>query len=96
MPASAIEESVIKESAIEEKVVRAVARSCPDRLQVVTVDDRLVDDLGFDSIRIASLSVEMERELGEPILLNDWVGSAGDPALLTVASLVDYVRAVLA
>jgi acyl carrier protein len=62
----------------------------------VGVTDRLVDDLGFDSIRIASLSVEMERELGEPLLLNDWVGAVGDPALLTVGSLVDYVRTVLA
>jgi acyl carrier protein len=84
------------ESAIEERVVRAVSRSCPDRLRTVTVTDRLVDDLGFDSIRIASLSVEIEHELGEAILLNDWVGAAGDPALLTVASLVEYVRTVLA
>jgi acyl carrier protein len=83
-------------STIEERVVRAVARSCPDRLRTVTVTDRIVDDLGFDSIRIASLSVEMERELGEPILLNDWVGAASDPGLLTVASLVDYIQTILA
>ena len=83
-------------ASIEERVVRAVARSCPGGQRTVGVADRLVDDLGFDSIRIASLSVEMERELGEPLLLNDWVGAVGDPALLTVGSLVDYVRTVLA
>jgi acyl carrier protein len=85
-----------QERSIEEKVIRAVARSSPDRQRMVAVTDRLVDDLGFDSIRIANLSVEIEHELGEPILLNDWVGSAGDPALLTVASLVDFVRNAMA
>ena len=83
-------------NSIEAKVIRAVARSCPNRERRVDATDRLVDDLGFDSIRIANLSVEIEHELGEPILLNDWVGSAGVPALLTVASLVDFVRGVLA
>ena len=82
-------------SAVEESVVRAVARSCPDRGRVVTVTDRLVDDLGFDSIRIARLSIEIDDELGEHILLNDWVGAAGDPALLTVGSLVEFVRTIL-
>jgi acyl carrier protein len=81
--------------AIEDKIIRAVTRTCPHGPQRVAVGDRLVDDLGFDSIRMASLSVEVEREIGEPILLNDWVGSVGDPSLLTVASLVDYVRTAL-
>jgi acyl carrier protein len=82
-------------SPVEESVVRAVARSCPESGRVVTVTDRLVDDLGFDSIRIARLSIELEDELGEHVLLNDWVGAVGDPTLLTVGSLVEYIRTIL-
>jgi acyl carrier protein len=82
-------------SPIEESVVRAVARSCVESGRMVTVTDRLVDDLGFDSIRVARLSIELEDELGEHVLLNDWVGAVGDPALLTVGSLVDYIQTLL-
>ena len=55
--------------------------------------DHLVDDLGFDSLRVATLALTLEDELGYPVLLNDWLATIGDFAELTVQSLIDYLNA---
>jgi acyl carrier protein len=55
-----------------------------------------VGDLGYDSLRVASLSIALETELGRPVLLNDWLAAADDPFSLTVGSLVAYVHDQLA
>ena len=81
----------MERSAVEQKVRRAVSQSCEASGRNVRVVDRLVDDLGFDSLRMATLSVALEEEFDAAILLNDWIGMADDPASLTVQSLVDYL-----
>jgi len=53
--------------------------------------DSLVLDLGFDSLKIASLVMSLEERFGTPILLNDWIGQVSDPTQLTVGSLGEYV-----
>jgi acyl carrier protein len=58
--------------------------------------DHLVDDLGFDSARLASLTIALENEFDEVLLLSDWIASAGSPSDLTVASLVDYLLGLFA
>ena len=57
--------------------------------------DSLVDDLGFDSMRMATLSIALETEFDQVLLLNDWTGAVDDPSHLTVGSLVSYLAAVL-
>lgn len=57
--------------------------------------DSLVNDLGFDSLTISLLALELEQRLGRPILLNRWVEGVNRPAQLTVASLCDYLQEFL-
>jgi acyl carrier protein len=61
----------------------------------VSMKDSLVYDLGFDSMRMATLSIALEMEFDRVVLLNDWISSADDLADLTVGSLVDYMATVL-
>ncbi len=58
--------------------------------------DSFVSVLGFNSLRMVSLSLALEEEFGCQLLLNDWIASAEDPRDLTVGSLFDYVERVLA
>lgn len=57
--------------------------------------DSLVSSLGFDSLKIASLSIALEGEFSQPFLLNDWISMRPDPQLLTVGSLRDYIWEIL-
>ncbi len=57
---------------------------------------RLVDDLGVDSMKVASLTIALEDELDDVLLLNDWIAGARNPSELTVESLVAYLCDVLA
>jgi acyl carrier protein len=77
--------------------VRAAVRSAreDERLEV-NPEDHLVDDLGFDSVSMASLTIALEDEFADVLLLNDWIASASSPSELTVASLVDYLADLLA
>ena len=52
---------------------------------------RLVRDLGFDSLRMATLGLSLEEAFGCTILLSDWIASIDDPATLTVESLVSFI-----
>lgn len=52
---------------------------------------RLVDDLGFDSLKMANLSIALEDRLGETILLNDWIARSPSPDKLTIESLAYYI-----
>lgn len=52
---------------------------------------RFLTDLGFDSLRMVSLSLALENEFGRPLLLNEWLGGASDVTALTVGSLCEYV-----
>jgi acyl carrier protein len=62
----------------------------------VELRDRLVDDLGLDSMNVASLTIALEDQFDDVLLLNDWIAGARNPSELTVGSLVDYVATLLA
>jgi acyl carrier protein len=76
---------------VSQLVYAAVRATAPDP---ANLRDELsfVEDLGYDSLRVAALAVALENQLGRPVLLNDWLASAEDPAILTVESLVRYVQ----
>jgi acyl carrier protein len=79
-----------------ERVVRAIRQSGGDVVPtVVRRDDSLVLRLGFDSMKMALLSLALETEFGCAIVLDGWIGSYPDPQQLTVGSLTDYVQRAL-
>jgi acyl carrier protein len=57
---------------------------------------RFVDDLGYDSLGLVTLSVALEERFGVPILLDGWIGSASSPSGLTVGSLSTWIASSLA
>lgn len=61
----------------------------------VRPEHHLVDDLGFDSVNMASVTIALEDEFDDVLLLNDWIASASSPSDLTVDSLVDYLVELL-
>jgi acyl carrier protein len=73
------------------KVCAALANVLEDSRLSVRPQDHLVDDLGFDSVNVASLTIALEDEFADVLLLNDWIASASNPSELTVDSLVDYL-----
>ena len=81
---------------IQAKVCAALASVLEDSDVQLLPEHRLVDDLGFDSTSIATLTIALEDEFQDVLLLNDWIASAHDPSELTVRSLVDYLQELLA
>lgn len=77
------------------KVRKALQHALDDPAVAVRPEDQLVEDLGFDSAGIASLTIALEDEFDEMLLLNDWIACANSPSDLTVDSLVDYLVGVL-
>ncbi len=74
--------------------IRASSRlSLPSSIEA---HHRFVDDLGFDSLGLVTLSVALEDRLGAPILLDGWIGSASSPSALTVGSLALWIGSSLA
>jgi acyl carrier protein len=76
-------------------VVEATRAAC--KLPLPEVIDRghcFVTDLGFDSMSIARLALELEDRVQQPVLLDDWIASEPDPSALTVGSLCNYVAAL--
>ena len=84
----------MRDAELMEKVVRAVRESSPRPVEPAPAS-RLVDDLGFDSLRMATLAIALENELGQPVLLNDWIASAPSLSDLTVGSLASHMAANL-
>lgn len=78
------------------KVRNALRAVVGDDCVDIRLEDHLVDDLGFDSPKVASLTIALEDEFDEVLLLNDWIAAADGPSQLTVASLVDHLTALLA
>lgn len=79
-----------------ERVRGALHSVLQDKSLVVRPEHHLVDDLGLDSANVASLTIALEDEFDEVLLLNDWIASASSPSDLTVDSLVDYLLDLLA
>lgn len=73
--------------------IRASARlSLPNCIEP---HHRFVDDLGFDSLGLVTLSVSLEDRFGVPILLDGWIGTASSPSDLTVGSLALWIGSSL-
>jgi acyl carrier protein len=76
-------------------VITAIRAAGGDEIpEHVGADDSLVLHLGFDSMKIALLSLALEREFNVMIALDEWLGSHNDPQELTVRSLCDHVEEV--
>jgi acyl carrier protein len=82
-------------TAVLAKVRSALQQALEDASIDVRPEQHLVDDLGFDSAGIASLTIALEDAFDEMLLLNDWIAGANSPGDLTVDSLVDYLVGVL-
>jgi acyl carrier protein len=78
------------------KVRTALASVLDDPGIDVRAAHHLVDDLGFDSTSMASLTIALEDEFDDVLLLNEWIAAAHNPSELTVDSLVAYVHRLLA
>lgn len=54
--------------------------------------DSLVEDLGFDSLTISVLALELEQRLDRSVLMSRWVENIQDPSQLTVGSLCAHLE----
>jgi acyl carrier protein len=77
------------------KVRTALRSVLEDEAIDIGAEQHLVEDLGFDSTSIASLTIALEDEFDDVLLLSDWIAAAHSPSDLTVASLVDYLLRLL-
>ncbi len=80
---------------ITDKVALAIGAALDQETITVAPDDGFIEDLGFDSLKIANLSIALEEQFDDTILLSDWLGTVDNPLDLTVQSLVDYLGEVL-
>jgi len=76
--------------------VCAAVRSVLESDGEIRPGDHLVDDLGFDSAGLASLTIALEDQFDDVLLLSDWIAGASSPSDLTIESLVDYLLGLLA
>lgn len=86
--------------ASQDEILAAVARAVRASLRPpvpahIAEEDRLLLDLGFDSLSLATLTLSLEEELGRTILLDAWIGAHPDLEDLTVGSLAAHVREVV-
>lgn len=51
----------------------------------------ILTDLGLDSLKVVELTVLLEKQLGRPVFLPEWIASVDDPAELTVESLALFL-----
>jgi hypothetical protein len=77
---------------IHERLVDAIRASSRAPLPTrIEPHHRFVDDLGFDSLGIVTLSIAIEDRFGRPVLLDGWIGSVSSPSGLTVESLGRWI-----
>jgi len=73
-------------------VRRALCGLVPKRLQKRIVPKAsILADLGLDSLKVVELTVLLEKELGRPVFLPEWIASVNDPGELTVQSLARFL-----
>ncbi|QIS02440.1 acyl carrier protein [Nocardia brasiliensis] len=58
--------TAVADAAVAERVRALVQRMAPDPRAVATDDQRLVEDMGFDSLRLMELTVVLERSFDLP------------------------------
>jgi acyl carrier protein len=59
----------------------------------ITPQASILADLGLDSLKVVELTMLLEKELGRPVFLPEWIASVEDPADLTVESLARFLAA---
>ena len=79
---------------IQSKVQNAILSTLGKKVELKS-EDSFVAALGFNSLRMVSLSLALEDEFGKPLLLNDWISQCDDPRNLTVGSLCEYIGVIL-
>ena len=57
----------------------------------ISPESSLLSDLGMDSLKVVELTVLLEKQLGRPVFLPEWIASVDDPADLTVESLARFL-----
>lgn len=86
----------VADTSTEERVRDAILASARAPIALaIAPHHSLVDDLGFDSLGIVTLSVALEDRFCVPILLDGWIASVSSPSALTVASLTAWIDASL-
>jgi acyl carrier protein len=73
-------------------VHKALSGLVPRRLHKrITPSASILADLGLDSLKVVELTVLLEKQLGRPVFLPEWIASVDDPADLTVDSLARFL-----
>ena len=73
-------------------VQKALSGLVPRRLHKrITPSASILADLGLDSLKVVELTVLLEKQLGRPVFLPEWIASVDDPADLTVDSLARFL-----
>lgn len=73
---------------MEEKVIKIIAEKLNKDISKVTLQSKLVEDLGADSLDIVELMMAFEDEVGVA-LLDEEV-----PTLKTVGDIVNYIKTI--
>jgi acyl carrier protein len=74
------------------EVREALAALVPRKLRKrITPDASILADLGLDSLKVVELTMLLEKQLGRPVFLPEWIASVDDPADLTVESLSRFL-----
>src|SRR3954468_7037336 len=74
------------------EVRQALEALVPKKLRRrIKPDASILADLGLDSLKVVELTMLLEKQLGRPVFLPEWIASVEDPADLTVASLSRFL-----
>ena len=57
----------------------------------ITPQASILADLGLDSLKVVELTMLLEKLLGRPVFLPEWIASVEDPGELTVESLARFL-----
>ena len=81
-----------QEPALFPDVREALQALVPRKLRSkITPDASILADLGLDSLKVVELTMLLEKQLGRPVFLPEWIASVEDPADLTVGSLARFL-----
>jgi acyl carrier protein len=87
--------AAIDRARLEQKVkeaIRSVAKRVPAKR--IRPEATLIE-CEIDSLRVVELTIALERTLGAPVFLHDWISRVNHPRELTVGSLIDYLAATI-
>ncbi len=74
------------------EVRQALQALVPKKLRNrITPQASILADLGLDSLKVVELTMLLEKQLGRPVFLPEWIASVEDPGELTVESLARFL-----